>query len=129
MKLTKAHLKKLIKEEISSTRKRPVRRGRRRSLREAYEDMGRMEKKLFDKMDEAHRAVSEMNEIFQDEVADNDSYFNPNGQTTLSNKVLKRLGILIEDAYIALGMQGGVEYHYPGNNHDDDDDVYYGRVP
>ena len=128
MKLTKATLKKIIKEEISSTRERPVRRGRRRTLREGSE-MGRMEKKLFDKMDEAHRAVSEMNEIFQDEVADNDSYFNPNGQTTLSNKVLKRLGILIEDAYIALGMQGGVEYHYPGNNHDDDDDVYYGRVP
>ena len=60
MKLTKATLKKMIKEELSSTRKRPVRRRRRRSLREAregvtddrgYKNFGPMEKKLFDRIE------------------------------------------------------------------------------
>ena len=139
MKLTKAHLKKLIKEEISSTRKRPVRRGRRRSLREAregvtddrmYNDFGPMEKKLFDRIEQALEHMREIDELWFGHIYDDPSYNDPNGQVTVPSKVLKRIGGLLEDVNIAIGGAGEAEYAsveklYPGN-HYDDDSKYFG---
>ena len=130
MKLTKAHLKKLIKEEISSTRKRPVRRGRRRSLRESYENFGPMEKKLFDRIEEAIEHMREIDQLWFENIYDDPNYNDPNGQMTVPSKVLKRIGGLLEDVKIAIGgtgeaERGSAEKLYPGNNYDDDS-KYFG---
>ena len=134
MKLTKATLKKMIKEELSSTRKRPVRRRRRRSLREAregvtddrgYKNFGPMEKKLFDRIEQAIGHMREVDELWFGHIYDDPSYNDPNGQMTVPSKVLKRIGGLLEDINSAIGGAGEAEYAsaetlYPGNNYDDD---------
>lgn len=139
MKLTKAHLKKLIKEEISSVRKRPVRRQRRRSLREAregvtddrmYKDFGPMEKKLFDRIEQALGHMREIDELWFKHIYDDPSYNDPNGQVTVPSKVLKTIGGHLEDVNIAIGGAPEAEYAsveklYPGNNYDDDS-KYFG---
>tara|TARA_R110002020_G_scaffold448271_1_gene660976 strand:- start:51 stop:470 length:420 start_codon:yes stop_codon:yes gene_type:complete len=134
MKLTKATLKKMIKEELSSTRKRPVRRRRRRSLREAregvtddrgYKNFGPMEKKLFDRIEQAIGHMREIDQLWFENIYDDPNYNDPNGQMTVPSEVLKRIGGLLEDINIAIGgapesERGSAETLYPGNNYDDD---------
>ena len=139
MKLTKTKLKQMIKEELSSVRKRPVRRQRRRSLREAregvtddrmYKDFGPMEKKLFDRIEQAIEHMREIDELWFGHIYDDPSYNDPNGQVAVPSKVLKRIGGLLEDINIAIGgapeaERGSAETLYPGNNYDDDS-KYFG---
>ena len=130
MKLTKTKLKKMIKEELSSVKKRPVRRGRRRSLRESYENFGPMEKKLFDRIEEAIEHMREIDQLWFENIYDDPNYNDPNGQMTVPSKVLKRIGGLLEDVNIAIGgapeaERGSAETLYPGNNYDDDS-KYFG---
>lgn len=135
MRITKAKLKQMIKEELSSTKRKTRSSRRRRGLREArvrapYDDFGPMEKKLFDKLEEAIRHMMEVDKLWFEHIYNDPSYNDPDGQITVPSKVLKAMGAHLEDVNIAIGgtpeaERGTAEKHYPGN-HYDDDSKYFG---